>query len=78
MLRVEYYLPEKRINRNAVQMPVLNRIKYMIMAAILDISHFCRFYRKNDDLTEFSMPFYIYTQDFINRYAVLAELLGKI
>ena len=48
------------------------------MAAILDFSHFCIFQRKTDDLTEFRMPFYIYTQGFINEYAVLAELLGKI
>ena len=48
------------------------------MAAILNFSHFCIFQRKTDDLTEFRMPFYIYTQGFIIEYAVLAELLGKI
>ena len=48
------------------------------MAAILDFSHFYLFYRKTDDFIEFSVPFYMYTRDFINEYAVLAELLGKI
>ena len=47
------------------------------MAAILDFSHFCKFDRKSDDFTEFSIPFYINTQGFINEYAVLTELLGK-
>ena len=48
------------------------------MAAILDFSLFFIFQSKIDGSTEFSIPFYIYTQDFINKYAVLAELLGKI
>ena len=47
------------------------------MAAIFDFSHFCKFGRKSDDFTEFSIPLYINTQGFINEYAVLTELLGK-
>ena len=42
------------------------------MAAILDFGHFFKFQSKTDGSTEFSIPFYIYTQDFINKYAVLA------
>ena len=48
------------------------------MAAILDFGHFFKFHSKTDGSTEISIPFDIYTQDFINKYAVLAELLGKI
>ena len=48
------------------------------MAAILNFGHVFKFQSKTDGSTEFSIPFYIYTQDFINKYAVLAELLGKI
>ena len=50
--------------------PLLPLLRIKI-AAILDFSHFYIFYRKSDDLTEFSMPFYIHTQDFINKYGVL-------
>ena len=48
------------------------------MAAILDFSHFCKFDRKSDDSTEFSIPFYINTQGFINEYAILRVIREKM
>ena len=42
------------------------------MVAILDFSYCSISQSKTDGSTEFSIPFYIYTQDFINKYAVLA------